>query len=69
MPIREYQCATCGYKFERLELGKNDFPTECQKCHSKKIKRIISNSSFRLKGHGWTNSPTDKTIDHAKKLL
>ena len=70
MPIREYQCLTCNYKFERLELsGKNDFPIECQKCHSKEIKRIISSCSFRLKGTGWNNSRSGKTLDHAKKLL
>ncbi len=69
MPIREYQCVICGNKFERLELGQDDFSKECQKCHSKEIKRIISNSSFRLKGSGWNSNSSGKNIDHAKKLL
>ncbi len=52
MPIYEYLCKECGYKFELIQKF-NDLPIEeCIKCGGK-VKRIISNSTFILKGSGW----------------
>jgi len=54
MPIYEYECLTCGTIFEAQSSIKNRNTREygCTKC--KGIgKRIISKSSFILKGSGW----------------
>jgi len=48
MPIYEYECPKCGKKEEVLQ-GINDPAPEC---HGK-MKKLISNSSFILKGKGW----------------
>lgn len=52
MPIYEHQCTKCGEVIESLILNKKDAPTKCKKCGGK-LKQVISQSSFQLKGKGW----------------
>jgi putative FmdB family regulatory protein len=72
VPIYEYQCSKCGEVFEAFQKI-NDSPlTECRFCHGR-VEKLISHSSFQLKGSGWyltdysrksttsENSPTPKT--------
>jgi putative FmdB family regulatory protein len=51
MPIYEYRCEQCG-DFEEMQRITDPPLTRCPKCH-KKVKRLISNTSFQLKGSGW----------------
>ena len=52
MPIYEYQCVKCGEVFEAFQKI-NDKPlTRCKFCSSR-VERLISQSSFQLKGGGW----------------
>jgi len=41
MPIYEYECENCYYKFEDLRQMDDD-PKECPGCGSNKIKRLFS---------------------------
>jgi len=51
MPIYEYRCEHCG-DFEQ-DQRITDPPLErCPKCR-RKVRRLISNTSFQLKGSGW----------------
>jgi len=51
MPIYEYECPKCG-NFERVQ-GINDDPlVRCPTCRSR-VTKLISSTSFRLKGDGW----------------
>lgn len=52
MPIYEYQCSACKHKFELLQKFSDPAEGKCPKC-GKEAKRIISQSSFSLKGDGW----------------
>jgi putative FmdB family regulatory protein len=53
MPIYEYACASCGHQFEEWQKI-NDKPVKvCPKCKAKKVERLISATSFHLKGGGW----------------
>jgi putative FmdB family regulatory protein len=53
MPIYEYLCARCEHEFER-EQRITDAPVKtCPKCRSRRVKRLISQTSFVLKGSGW----------------
>lgn len=53
MPIYEYECSSCGELFER-EQSINDSPIrKCPKCKKNKVERLISQTSFSLKGDGW----------------
>ena len=53
MPIYEYACGDCGHKFDALQKF-DDPPVEvCPKCAASSVKKLISATSFVLKGGGW----------------
>ena len=51
MPIYEYRCAHCG-DFEQTQRITDPPLTRCPKCR-RKVQRLISSTSFQLKGGGW----------------
>ena len=51
MPIYEYQCQKCG-TFEATQRITEDPLSKCPTCKGK-VKKLISNTSFQLKGTGW----------------
>ena len=51
MPIYEYQCQKCGV-IEVTQRITDKALTKCPACKAK-IKKLISNTSFQLKGTGW----------------
>jgi putative FmdB family regulatory protein len=52
MTIYEYRCSSCGQQFEKLV--KIDAPSPpCSQCASDDVKKLVSASSFVLKGSGW----------------
>jgi putative FmdB family regulatory protein len=51
MPIYEYRCEKCG-DFERTQRITDDPLQRCPTCR-RKVRRLISNTSFQLKGSGW----------------
>src|SRR5690242_8135043 len=59
MPIYEYKCAKCGV-VEVMQSIKDAPLKKCPQCKSK-VERMISSTSFVLKGSGWY------ATDYAKK--
>ena len=51
MPIYEYKCQKCG-TFEATQKITDKPLARCPTCKSK-VKKLISNTSFQLKGTGW----------------
>jgi putative FmdB family regulatory protein len=51
MPIYEYQCQKCG-TFETTQKITDKPLAKCPTCKGK-VKKLISNTSFQLKGTGW----------------
>ncbi len=51
MPIYEYECGKCGV-FETSQRISEPALTKCPTCR-RKVRRLISNTSFQLKGTGW----------------
>ncbi|MCW5889634.1 MAG: zinc ribbon domain-containing protein [bacterium] len=51
MPIYEYRCEKCG-DFEITQRITDDPIGKCPTC-KRKVKRLISSTSFQLKGSGW----------------
>jgi putative FmdB family regulatory protein len=52
MPIYEYQCNACGKIEEALQKATDAPLTTCSHC-SGKLSKLISHSTFHLKGSGW----------------
>ncbi|MGQ0695393.1 MAG: FmdB family zinc ribbon protein [Nitrospiraceae bacterium] len=52
MPIYEYLCQDCGYKFELKQSMKDDPFATCARC-GKSVSRIISPPAIMFKGSGW----------------
>ncbi len=52
MPIYEYECTDCGCHTEAIQKFSDPPLSECDSCHGK-MKKLISQSTFHLKGTGW----------------
>ncbi len=52
MPIYEYECTNCGHRIEVMQKFSDPPIEECEKCHGK-MKKLISQCTFHLKGTGW----------------
>ena len=52
MPIYEYRCSKCGNEFEEWQKITDPPTQECNRCGGK-ASRLISPSTFILKGTGW----------------
>jgi putative FmdB family regulatory protein len=53
MPIYEYTCASCDERSEFIQKVDSPPERECPKCGELKLEKVISLSSFQLKGTGW----------------
>ena len=52
MPIYEYLCEGCAYKFEVKQSMKDDPIATCERC-GKPVQRLISSPAIMFKGSGW----------------
>jgi putative FmdB family regulatory protein len=52
MPIYEYQCQKCHHHFEEIQKVSDAPIACCPKCKGT-VSRLISQTSFALKGEGW----------------
>lgn len=62
MPIYEYACEKCGSRIEVIQKVGDPPPKRCRKCRGK-LEKVISRTSFQLKGSGWY--ATDYSRKHA----
>lgn len=52
MPLYEYECQTCGHRFEMLQKMADSPLTVCVKCEGK-VERLLSSPAIQFKGTGW----------------
>jgi putative FmdB family regulatory protein len=52
MPFYEYECTKCHHHAEVFQKISDKPITKCDQCNGK-MKKLISSSSFHLKGSGW----------------
>jgi putative FmdB family regulatory protein len=52
MPIYEYRCEKCGNEFEEWQKFSDPVVDTCPDCGGG-VRRLISQSTFVLKGSGW----------------
>jgi putative FmdB family regulatory protein len=80
LPLYEYRCTQCGYRFERIQSFSAEPETECPKCHGS-LMRPLTAPAFQFKGAGWyvndyaskgasssESAPESKTGDTAKSV-
>jgi putative FmdB family regulatory protein len=67
MPIYEYLCEKCEHEFEREQRITADPIKTCPECKSRRVKKLISQTSFVLKGGGWYNDLYSSTKKEEKK--
>lgn len=65
MPIYEFECQTCGKRFEELMRLSDPDPTECPCGKHQPVRRALTAPVFRLAGSGWYE--TDFKRDGEKK--
>ena len=53
MPIYEYECGSCGHRFEAIQKMSDPVLKDCPSCGQSGLKKLISAAGFQLKGTGW----------------
>ena len=66
MPIYEYRCTQCDDQFERLQKITEGPLRKCRKCTGR-LEKLISRTSFQLKGGGWYDSGYTKSDGGSSK--
>ena len=69
MPIYEYRCEKCSEEFELFRSITDNGNNPCCKFCDGPVKKLISRSSFHLKGTGWyvTDYAGKKPSDQEEK--
>jgi putative FmdB family regulatory protein len=52
MPLYEYQCGSCGHRFERIQKFSDAALTDCPQCGGR-LEKLISSPAIQFKGSGW----------------
>ncbi len=66
MPVYEYECQECDKVFEVQQKIVDKPLSECPECHGP-VKKLVSMSSFQLKGGGWYADGYSSTVNGATK--
>jgi putative FmdB family regulatory protein len=53
MPVYEYECSSCGGRFELTQKFSDPAITVCQLCNAGSVRKVLSPTAFVLKGSGW----------------
>jgi putative FmdB family regulatory protein len=52
MPLYEYQCESCGHRFEQIQKFSDPPLTECPNCGGP-LRKLLSSPAIQFKGSGW----------------
>ncbi len=66
MPIYEYQCTKCGCRVEMMQKITDESLQTCPSCKGQ-LRRLMSLTSFQLKGSGWYATDYKDKDKKAKK--
>jgi len=66
MPIYEYVCGKCGSHIEVMQKISDPPLKRCQKCRGK-LGKVVSRTSFQLKGGGWYASDYSRKASNVDK--
>ena len=57
MPLYEYTCSECGYRFELLVRGDTTVPDQCPSCSARALKKEFS--TFAVSSSSTSSKQTD----------
>jgi putative FmdB family regulatory protein len=52
MPLYEYECGSCGHRFERIQKFSDPPETTCPKCGGA-LHKLMGAPAMKFKGSGW----------------
>ena len=52
MPLYEYECESCGHRFERIQKFSDPPVEECPVC-GRRVRKLLSSPAIQFKGTGW----------------
>jgi putative FmdB family regulatory protein len=52
VPLYEYECQKCHYRFEKLQRLSDPPPPKCPECGGK-VSQLVSAPAVQFKGSGW----------------
>ena len=61
MPLYEYECPSCGHRFERIQRFADPPAETCVACGQGPVHKLLSAPAVHFKGTGWY------VTDYAKK--
>jgi putative FmdB family regulatory protein len=61
MPLYEYECDSCGARFELIRKFSDPPVQVCPTCGAQGLRKLVSSPAFQFKGSGWY------ATDYAKK--
>ncbi len=67
MPVYEYHCEKCDQTFEAIQKISEKPLKKCSLCGTGKVKKLLSNSAFHLKGTGWYKTDYSSTTKAPEK--
>ncbi len=53
MPVYEYECGSCGGRFEAMQKFSDPALSSCKLCGAAAVRKVLSAPAFVLKGSGW----------------
>ena len=53
MPLYEYECRKCHFRFERIQKYSDPLVRKCPKCKTGRVDKLISAPAVQFKGTGW----------------
>ena len=53
MPLYEYECKKCHFRFERIQKFSDPLVRKCPKCKTGRVEKLISAPAVQFKGTGW----------------
>jgi len=68
MPIYEFECNSCGTRFDRLQKLSDPDPADCPDCGAAQVRRRVTAPAFRLAGSGWYETDFKKDSDKKRNL-
>lgn len=66
MPIYEYECDLCSFRFEKKQRFDDEPLTECPKCQGE-VRRVFHSSPVIFKGSGFYITDSRKNIKEPAK--